>query len=186
MPGPPPRGDRAATPVERSAAYRARRKATAAGAGETAGRCPISPACRPAQSTGTVGRRSADAGRPAGPVSGVAGQTALQPRQQRDGGSTRCHAGAARPCRRARGDRAAKGFRTRLTTLFGDATRRTSAGQIALATSGAVHIRLLAACRTRVSSQSVAELRNRVLGRGYLLAVTSSVPRAATAAGQSL
>jgi hypothetical protein len=31
MPGPPPRGDRAATPAERSAAYRARRKATAAG-----------------------------------------------------------------------------------------------------------------------------------------------------------
>jgi hypothetical protein len=30
MPGPPPRGDRAATPAERSAAYRARRKATAA------------------------------------------------------------------------------------------------------------------------------------------------------------
>src|SRR5271165_5781660 len=29
MPGPPPRGDRAATPAERSAAYRARRKATA-------------------------------------------------------------------------------------------------------------------------------------------------------------
>ena len=27
MPGPPPRGDRAATPAERSAAYRARRKA---------------------------------------------------------------------------------------------------------------------------------------------------------------
>ena len=32
MPGPPPRGDRAATPAERSAAYRARRKATAADA----------------------------------------------------------------------------------------------------------------------------------------------------------
>jgi hypothetical protein len=32
MPGPPPRGDRAATPAERSAAYRARRKATAAAA----------------------------------------------------------------------------------------------------------------------------------------------------------
>ena len=30
MPGPPPRGDRAATPAERSAAYRARRKAEAA------------------------------------------------------------------------------------------------------------------------------------------------------------
>src|SRR5664279_668219 len=30
MPGPPPRGDRAATPAERSAAYRARRKVTAA------------------------------------------------------------------------------------------------------------------------------------------------------------
>jgi len=30
MPGPPPRGDRAATPAVRSAAYRARRKATAA------------------------------------------------------------------------------------------------------------------------------------------------------------
>jgi hypothetical protein len=30
MPGPPPRGDRAATPAERSAAYRARRKTTAA------------------------------------------------------------------------------------------------------------------------------------------------------------
>ena len=30
MPGPAPRGDRAATPAERSAAYRARRKATAA------------------------------------------------------------------------------------------------------------------------------------------------------------
>jgi hypothetical protein len=30
MPGPPPRGDRATTPAERSAAYRARRKATAA------------------------------------------------------------------------------------------------------------------------------------------------------------
>ena len=30
MPGPPPRGDRAATPAERSAAYRARRTATAA------------------------------------------------------------------------------------------------------------------------------------------------------------
>ena len=30
MPGPQPRGDRAATPAERSAAYRARRKATAA------------------------------------------------------------------------------------------------------------------------------------------------------------
>ena len=30
MPGPPPRGDRAATPAERSTAYRARRKATAA------------------------------------------------------------------------------------------------------------------------------------------------------------
>jgi hypothetical protein len=30
MPGPPPRGDQAATPAERSAAYRARRKATAA------------------------------------------------------------------------------------------------------------------------------------------------------------
>jgi hypothetical protein len=29
MPGPPPRGDRAATPAERSTAYRARRKATA-------------------------------------------------------------------------------------------------------------------------------------------------------------
>ena len=29
MPGPPPRGDRAATPAERAAAYRARRKATA-------------------------------------------------------------------------------------------------------------------------------------------------------------
>jgi hypothetical protein len=32
MPGPPPRGDRAVTPAERSAAYRARRKATAADA----------------------------------------------------------------------------------------------------------------------------------------------------------
>jgi hypothetical protein len=32
MPGPPPRGDRAATPAERSAAYRARRKATPAAA----------------------------------------------------------------------------------------------------------------------------------------------------------
>ena len=32
MPGPPPRGDRAATPAERSAAYRARRKATVADA----------------------------------------------------------------------------------------------------------------------------------------------------------
>jgi hypothetical protein len=32
MPGPPPHGDRAATPAERSAAYRARRKATAAAA----------------------------------------------------------------------------------------------------------------------------------------------------------
>jgi hypothetical protein len=30
MPGPPPRGDRAATPAERSAPYRARPKATAA------------------------------------------------------------------------------------------------------------------------------------------------------------
>jgi|SRR5882757_6849555 hypothetical protein len=30
MPGPPPRGDRAATSAERSAAYRARRKATVA------------------------------------------------------------------------------------------------------------------------------------------------------------
>ena len=30
MPGPPPRGDRAATPAERSAAYRTRRKATVA------------------------------------------------------------------------------------------------------------------------------------------------------------
>jgi hypothetical protein len=30
MPGPPPRGDQAATPAERSAAYRARRKAAAA------------------------------------------------------------------------------------------------------------------------------------------------------------
>ena len=30
MPGPPPRGDRAATPAERAAAYRARRKANAA------------------------------------------------------------------------------------------------------------------------------------------------------------
>ena len=32
MPGPQPRGDRAATPAERSAAYRARRKVTAAAA----------------------------------------------------------------------------------------------------------------------------------------------------------
>jgi len=32
MPGPPPRGDRAATPAERSAAYRARRKAAAVAA----------------------------------------------------------------------------------------------------------------------------------------------------------
>jgi hypothetical protein len=32
MPGPPPRGDHAATPAERSAAYRARRKAAAADA----------------------------------------------------------------------------------------------------------------------------------------------------------
>ena len=32
MPGPPPRGDRSATPAERSAAYRARRKATVAAA----------------------------------------------------------------------------------------------------------------------------------------------------------
>ena len=32
MPGPPPRGDRAATPAELSAAYRARRKVTAAAA----------------------------------------------------------------------------------------------------------------------------------------------------------
>jgi hypothetical protein len=32
MPGPPPRGDHAATPAERSAAYRARRKVTAAAA----------------------------------------------------------------------------------------------------------------------------------------------------------
>jgi hypothetical protein len=32
MPGPPPRGERAATPAERSAAYRARRKATVADA----------------------------------------------------------------------------------------------------------------------------------------------------------
>ena len=32
MPGPSPRGDRAATPAERSAAYRARRKATPAAA----------------------------------------------------------------------------------------------------------------------------------------------------------
>ena len=37
-------------------------------AGETTGRCPISPARRSAQSTGTVGRRGADAGGPAGPV----------------------------------------------------------------------------------------------------------------------
>ena len=32
MPGPPPRGDRAATPAERSAAYRARRKVAAVAA----------------------------------------------------------------------------------------------------------------------------------------------------------
>ncbi len=32
MPGPPPRGDRAANPAERSAAYRARRKVTVAAA----------------------------------------------------------------------------------------------------------------------------------------------------------
>jgi hypothetical protein len=32
MPGPPPRGDHAATPAERSAAYRARRKVTATAA----------------------------------------------------------------------------------------------------------------------------------------------------------
>ena len=32
MPGPPPRGDRAATPAERAAAYRARRKAAIAAA----------------------------------------------------------------------------------------------------------------------------------------------------------
>jgi hypothetical protein len=144
MPGPPPRGDRAATPAERSAAYRARRKAILSlSPRRSAGGCPIPPARRSAQSTATVGCRGADAGRPAGPVSGVAGQPALRPREQRDGGSTRCRAGTARLCRRARGGRAAKGLRTRLTTLIGSATGRALAEQMALATSGAVHIRLL-------------------------------------------
>jgi hypothetical protein len=63
----------------------------------------LPPARRSAQSTATVGGRCADAGGPAGSVSGVAGQPALRPREQRDGGSPRCGAGAARLCRRAPG-----------------------------------------------------------------------------------
>jgi hypothetical protein len=43
MPGPPPRGDRAATPAERSAAYRARRKANAA---EVPAKPPVVIRCR--------------------------------------------------------------------------------------------------------------------------------------------
>ena len=87
--------------------------------GEAASGYPIPSARRPAQPAATVGGRGADAGRSAGPVGGVAGQTARQPRRQRDGGSARCRAGAARSRRRSTGGRGAEGLRTGLTTLIG-------------------------------------------------------------------
>lgn len=65
-------------------------------ADEAAGGCPVPSACRSAQSTGTVG---------------LAGQPALEPGRQRDGGSARCRAGAARSCRRSSGGRVAKRLR---------------------------------------------------------------------------
>ena len=52
--------------------------------------------------------------------------------------------GATSMIYRAPGGRIAKGLRTRLTVLIVDATERVQAEQRALATSGAVHIRLLA------------------------------------------
>jgi len=77
----------------------------------------------------------------------VAGQPALRPRKQRDGGGARRRAGTAKLCRRTPGGRSAKGLRTGLTALIGGATGRVPAEQMALATSGAVHIRLLASLK---------------------------------------
>ena len=72
------------------------------------------------------------------------GETTCPPASQTaHDGSARCRAGAARLRRRTPGSRAAKGLRTGLTTLIGGVTGRAPAEQIALATSRAVHIRLL-------------------------------------------
>ena len=80
-------------------------------ADEAAGGCPVPSACRSAQSTGTVG---------------LAGQPALEPGRQRDGGSARCRAGAARSCRRSSGGRVAKRLRPGLMALVNGATRHAS------------------------------------------------------------
>ena len=80
-------------------------------ADEAAGGCPVPSACRSAQSTGTVG---------------LAGQPALEPGRQRDGGSARCRAGAARSCRRSSGGRVTKRLRPGLMALVNGATRHAS------------------------------------------------------------
>ena len=141
MPGPPPRGDRAAIPGERSAAYRGRRKATVAAAPT---KPPVVVRYRQPADRRSRTQQWADA---------VQTLTDLLDRFQewRDNlpsslansaarGSAQCCAGAARLCRRAPGGRAAKGLRTGLTVLISGATGRALAEQTALAIPGAVHI----------------------------------------------
>src|SRR5271165_2042704 len=97
MPGPPPRGDRAATPAERSAAYRARRKATVAAA-------PTKPSVvvryrRPADRRSRA-QQWADAVRTLADLldrfQEWRDNLPFQPRKQCDSRSARCRAGAAR------------------------------------------------------------------------------------------
>ena len=154
MPGPPPRGDRAATPAERSAAYRARRKAAAA----------VAPAKPPVV---VRYRRPADRrSRPqqwADAVQTLADlldqfqqwRDNLPPSlaEQPDGGSARRCAGAARLCRRAPGGRAPKGLRTRLTTLIDEAATDALWQSNTVCHSRAVHIRLLGRSMSRRADQ---------------------------------
>src|ERR1700727_427059 len=116
MPGPPPRGDRAATPAERAAAYRARRKAAVAAASTKPPavvryRRPADRRSRPQQWADAVQTLADLLDR----FQEWRDTLPLQSRKQRDGGSARCRARAAPLCRRAPGGRAAKGLRTGLT-----------------------------------------------------------------------
>ena len=111
MPGPLPRGERAATPAEGSAAYRARRKATAA---DMPAKPPVVIRYRRPTDRRSRPQQWADAVQT---LTGLLDQfeewrdkTAIQPREQPDGGSARCRAGAARLCRSLQAVELPKGF----------------------------------------------------------------------------
>ena len=101
-------------------------------AGEAAGGYPIPSTRRSAQPTATV-QQWADAVQTLADLLDrfEAGQIAVRPREQRDGGSARCRVGAARSCRRSSGRRVAKRLWTGLTAARQGMLRATLGFQVA-------------------------------------------------------